>query len=121
MTSKQVMLTTLALLAGCVDQPGIKPLASPYPGRQVWAVAPLRNESGSLQGFSYHPGRRPASPGEGCRFFVQLLPGRLKPVCKRGTPSWPTFTTGRITLVRYVGAIGIVPELARVEDYFMKQ
>ena len=52
MTSKQVML---ALVVMCVSATGGcawngKPtmLDSPYASRQVWAVAPLRNESGSL-------------------------------------------------------------------------
>ncbi len=52
MTSKQVMLMLVMLpLCGCVyDQapPGAEPLVSPYAQRRVWAVAPLRNESGSL-------------------------------------------------------------------------
>ena len=57
MTSRQVMLTVqhaalLALLVaavGCnLTGPGDKPeLASPHPPGQVWAVAPLHNESGS--------------------------------------------------------------------------
>ncbi len=52
MTSEQViMLTTAVLLAcGCslfVGR-GADPLHSPYATRRVWAVAPLRNESGSL-------------------------------------------------------------------------
>lgn len=54
MTSKQVMLTLAAMLligSGC--QLPIKGrtdrLDSPYSDRQVWAVVPLRNESGSLQ------------------------------------------------------------------------
>jgi hypothetical protein len=57
MTSRQVMLTVLpaALLAlvvcsaGCrLSGPGHKPeLTSPHPRGQVWAVAPLNNESGS--------------------------------------------------------------------------
>ena len=52
MTSKQVMLTTIVLLtAGCsFFQPKeTNPLVSPYPTQRVWAVAPMRNESGSLQ------------------------------------------------------------------------
>jgi len=52
MTSKQVMLTAcglaLALLAGCQDGEPVT-LESPYEGRQVWAVVPLRNESGTRQ------------------------------------------------------------------------
>jgi hypothetical protein len=61
MTSKQVMLMTAALLAavvlgsaGCewfemIDftGPPSDPLVSPYPTRHVWAIAPLRNESGT--------------------------------------------------------------------------
>jgi hypothetical protein len=52
MTSKQVMLTAWCLmglmLAGCgtSQRDG---LISPHPGREVWAVAPLRNESGTGQ------------------------------------------------------------------------
>lgn len=52
MTSKQVMLTLVALLcAACstLKRPGADPLVSPYAERRVWAIAPLRNESGSLQ------------------------------------------------------------------------
>lgn len=60
MTSKQVMLsvTVLALIAcswlacGCTlsrTQQAKPVLQSPYPDRQVWAVVPLRNESGSMQ------------------------------------------------------------------------
>lgn len=52
MTSKQVMLMlwTLALLTGCVrGRSTAPPLVAPYEHRQLWAVAPLRNESGSLQ------------------------------------------------------------------------
>jgi len=52
MTSEQVLLlTATALLAGCelFSGPGAKPLHSPYPTHRVWAVAPLRNESGSVQ------------------------------------------------------------------------
>jgi hypothetical protein len=52
MTSKQVMLTLVAaLLCSCTAGPrrGADPLVSPYATRHVWAIAPLRNESGSLQ------------------------------------------------------------------------
>jgi hypothetical protein len=55
MTSKQVMLAMamLALLSGSgcemFDGPTADPLVSPYPARHVWAIVPLRNESGSLQ------------------------------------------------------------------------
>lgn len=49
MTIKQVLLTmVMLLLSGCV-KPGAEPLVSPYPSRQVWAIAPIRNESGSAQ------------------------------------------------------------------------
>ncbi len=53
MTSKQVMPTlivALLLLGGC-DSPkrGADPLVGPYPARRVWAIVPLRNESGSLE------------------------------------------------------------------------
>lgn len=52
MTSKQVMLTLtllcIAALSGCAWNSQPTALQSPYPARQVWAVAPLRNESGSL-------------------------------------------------------------------------
>ena len=52
MTSKQVMLTlVLVFLGGCaVKEPrGSDALVSPYQQGRIWAVAPLRNESGSLQ------------------------------------------------------------------------
>lgn len=53
MTSEQVMLTLAALwLSGCaalMPKQGADPLVSPYAERRVWAIAPLRNESGSLQ------------------------------------------------------------------------
>ncbi len=62
MASEQVMLRLLflasgvlllAFVAGCgKPRPAVLPaprLLSPYGERQVWAVAPLRNESGSLQ------------------------------------------------------------------------
>lgn len=56
MTSKQVMLAAailaLTLASGCSllgPGPMAEPLVSPYAQRHVWAVAPLRNESGSLQ------------------------------------------------------------------------
>lgn len=52
MTSEQVMLTAAALLiGGCqwISGSGADPLYSPYSTRRVWAVAPLHNESGSLQ------------------------------------------------------------------------
>jgi hypothetical protein len=63
MTSKQVMLmrtallaALLLLLAGCewferieFYGPTADPLVSPYPTRHVWAIAPLRNESGTRQ------------------------------------------------------------------------
>jgi len=52
MTSKQVMLTAwlgLVLgLTGCASDSRAK-LEAPYPSRQTWAVAPLRNESGTVQ------------------------------------------------------------------------
>jgi hypothetical protein len=51
MTSKQVMLTLMLMLlvVGCEMQPKpAEPLSAPYASRRVWAVAPLRNESGSL-------------------------------------------------------------------------
>ena len=52
MTSKQVMLVATALLAvGCSSTASRRSagvLISPYPTRTVWAVVPLRNESGSL-------------------------------------------------------------------------
>ena len=51
MTSKQVMLMLVLSMGGCVYEqtpPGAEPLVSPYAERRVWAVAPLRNESGSL-------------------------------------------------------------------------
>lgn len=58
MTSEQVMLALVALLmpilGGCsvrqdAAETPVPRLIAPYEGRQVWAVAPLRNESGSLQ------------------------------------------------------------------------
>ncbi len=53
MTSKQVLLliATALLIGGCslLEGRGADPLHSPYLTRRVWAVAPLRNESGSLQ------------------------------------------------------------------------
>jgi len=52
MTSKQVMLMfALVLLGGCATKEprGSDALVSPYQQGRVWAVAPLRNESGSLQ------------------------------------------------------------------------
>lgn len=60
MTSVKVMLTAmvaagclwgLAGLAGCdlVRRDKVPPLVSPYAETQTWAVAPLRNESGSRQ------------------------------------------------------------------------
>ncbi len=53
MTIKQVMLVVMLLAtAGCeglMSRPPAATLASPYPTRQVWAIAPLRNDSGSLQ------------------------------------------------------------------------
>ncbi len=65
MTSKQVMLTLIAVAlltgaCGCSElmvrrQPQ-PPLDSPYAERQLWAVAPIRNESGS----SYADGYRMA-------------------------------------------------------------
>ena len=50
MTSEQVMLPVMALLVcGCVQRTDDAPRMPAMPGeRQVWAVAPLRNESGSL-------------------------------------------------------------------------
>lgn len=53
MTSEKVMLTLVMLamfLAGCGSgsKQGADPLVSPYPERRVWAIAPLRNESGSV-------------------------------------------------------------------------
>ncbi|MCC7192095.1 MAG: hypothetical protein IT444_04860 [Phycisphaeraceae bacterium] len=51
MTSKQVMLTLAVIyLTACAALPrrGADPLVAPYGERRVWAVAPLRNESGSL-------------------------------------------------------------------------
>jgi len=65
------MLTlAVALLGamGCAGWGGDRgePLSTPYVERQVWAVAPLRNESGSLQAdgvrFADHPSRRPENP-----------------------------------------------------------
>lgn len=48
MTSKQVLLLlVLLVVAGCMPKPKAEPLVSPYPGRQVWAIAPIINESGS--------------------------------------------------------------------------
>ncbi|HEX7010116.1 MAG TPA: hypothetical protein VF184_09045 [Phycisphaeraceae bacterium] len=54
MKSEQVLLGLLALaalVAGCdrARRGEAPPLEAPYAARQVWAVAPLRNESGSLQ------------------------------------------------------------------------
>lgn len=55
MTSKQVLLTLIALvlgtslLGGCTPRPTAPSLTSPYPSRQVWAIAPILNESGSTQ------------------------------------------------------------------------
>ena len=50
MTSEQVMLTVTALLVcGCVQRADHAQQMPAMPGeQQVWAVAPLRNESGSL-------------------------------------------------------------------------
>ena len=57
MKSKQVILTLVLLTAtGCTAisakleqfaQKGVPSLESPYPTRHVWAIAPLRNESGN--------------------------------------------------------------------------
>ncbi len=53
MTIKQVMLVAIMLTTvGCEGFMSRKPaaaLSSPYATRQVWAIAPLRNDSGSLQ------------------------------------------------------------------------
>ena len=53
MTSEQVLLLTakILLISGCslIAGPGAEPLVSPYPTQRVWAIAPLRNESGSIQ------------------------------------------------------------------------
>jgi len=55
MTSKQVMLLSMVALvffSGCSllkDRPVVETFPSPYDVHQVWAVAPLRNESGSLE------------------------------------------------------------------------
>ena len=53
MTSEQVLLLTakMLLISGCtlMAGPGAEPLVSPYPTQRVWAVAPLRNESGNVQ------------------------------------------------------------------------
>ena len=53
MTSEQVLLLTATVLiaSGCAwfGPQGADPLHSPYPTRRVWAVTPLRNESGSVQ------------------------------------------------------------------------
>ena len=48
MTSKQVMLTVAALFGGGCAASAVRPMASPYPSRRIFAVAPLNNESGSL-------------------------------------------------------------------------
>ncbi len=51
MTSEQVMLTLVVLTLGACVSPPVEPvdrLSSPYGERRIWAVAPLRNESGSL-------------------------------------------------------------------------
>ncbi len=51
MTSEQVpfLVATVLLTSGCAlfGRGGADPLHSPYPTRRVWAVVPLRNESGS--------------------------------------------------------------------------
>lgn len=55
MTSKQIVLILLSavlcgtpgLLAGCQKPQRLDAVIAPYPQRQVFAVAPLRNESGS--------------------------------------------------------------------------
>lgn len=54
MTSEQVLLLTakILLISGCsliTGCSGAAPLVSPYPTQRVWAIAPLRNESGSVQ------------------------------------------------------------------------
>ena len=55
MTSAKVMLTVgwlvlLTGLTGCgIFEKPVDPLVAPYPSRHVWAIAPLKNESGSLQ------------------------------------------------------------------------
>ena len=53
MTSEQVLLLTakVLLISGCslMAGSGAEPLVSPYPTQRVWAIAPLRNESGSVQ------------------------------------------------------------------------
>ena len=62
MTSKQVMLTTMApvalavVLSACSADPSAvqQMLDSPFESRQVWAVAPLRNE---ITGYRYRLGR----------------------------------------------------------------
>jgi len=59
MTSKQVWLilavvfAALAILPGCGPRPTEQHLVSPYNGRQVWAVVPLRNESASRYADGY--------------------------------------------------------------------
>jgi hypothetical protein len=50
MTSKQVLLTLVLLfLSACVAKPKAEPLSSPYASRQIWAIAPIQNESGHSQ------------------------------------------------------------------------
>ena len=57
MTSEQAMRALLLALLACLMSgcelfdryPPIDPLVAPYATRRVWAVVPLRNETGSLQ------------------------------------------------------------------------
>jgi len=43
-------LVLLTGLTGCgIFEKPVDPLVAPYPSRHVWAIAPLKNESGSLQ------------------------------------------------------------------------
>ena len=51
MTSEQVLLILMALglsVGGCVNQREVPVWAGIYPRQQLWAVVPMRNESGSL-------------------------------------------------------------------------
>ena len=49
----QVLVLVAVMLPGCELTTYQQPVASPYASRQVWAVAPLRNESGSQSLDSY--------------------------------------------------------------------
>lgn len=113
MKSEQAMWMVLALVvgtAGCHYRGAKKPerLSAPYGDRQVWAVAPLRNESGSLHADGFKAADQLAQRLETVMGLDTLPVNRVLAAMQSLQMQSVTSTEDAIKLRSLLGADGLV-------------